>query len=342
MTQNLLSQLRKIDPYEFEHLIADLWEEMGFQTEVIQQSQDKGIDVRATNQLGQKHLIQVKRHGANSVVGDPKIREYAGLYRLEDNVDEVYVVTTNGFTSRAKDTADSVGVELVDDERLIELITQNDTDQILSGHLPNPESDSESQSEQSSTAGTKTSRSKNGEASSARGSVSSAGLLPPDSSGLFKNGELQDHNFAESSFSKDDVGTSVTEFDLTNVDTSNVETMERMFYRAFSFNQDIGNWDTSNVETMEKMFYRAYSFNQDIGNWDTSNVESMTRMFNHASSFNQDISGWDTSNVESMTRMFTRASSFNQDISGWDTSNVEAMEKMFYRASSFNQDYKPV
>jgi len=147
MTQNFLSQLRKIDPYEFEHLIADLWEEMGFQTEVIQQSQDKGIDVRATNQLGQKHLIQVNQHGPYSVVGDPKIREYAGLYRLEDNVDEVYVVTTNGFTSRARDTADTVGVELVDDERLSELITQNDTDQILSGHLPKPESDSESESQ---------------------------------------------------------------------------------------------------------------------------------------------------------------------------------------------------
>jgi hypothetical protein len=124
-----------MDPYEFEHLIADLWEEMGFQTEVIQQSQDKGIDIRATNQLGQKHLIQVKRHGPNSVVGDPKIREYAGLYRQENGVDEVYVVTTNGFTSQARDTADSVGVELVDDERLITLIAQNDENQILSGHL---------------------------------------------------------------------------------------------------------------------------------------------------------------------------------------------------------------
>ena len=150
MTQNLLSQLREMDPYEFEHLIADLWEEMGFQTEVIQQSQDKGIDIRATNQLGQKHLIQVKRHGPNSVVGDPKIREYAGLYRQENGVDEVYVVTTNGFTSQARDTADSVGVELVDDERLIEIITQNDTDQILSEHLPDSESESESESESDS------------------------------------------------------------------------------------------------------------------------------------------------------------------------------------------------
>jgi surface protein len=259
VTQNLLSQLRKIDPYVFEHLIADLWEEMGFQTEVIQQSQDKGIDVRATNQLGQKHLIQVKRHGPNSVVDDPKIREYAGLYRLEDNIDDVYVVTTNGFTSQARDTADSVGVELVDDERLIELITQNDTDQILSGHLPKPESDSES--------------------------ASSADLLPSNSSELFRGGELQDHSFAESSFTEDDIGTSVTEFDLTNADTSNVTNMERMFFRARSFDQDIGNWDTSHVQDMSWMFWYASSFNQDISAWCVAQITQKPSNFDQEAGF---------------------------------------------------------
>jgi surface protein len=104
-------------------------------------------------------------------------------------------------------------------------------------------------------------------------------LLPPDSSGLFEKGELQYHNFAESSFTKDDVGTSVTEFDLTNVDTSNVKDMSAMFVYAQSFDQDIGSWDTSNVEDMSEMFFGARSFDQDIGNWDTSNVENMDSMF---------------------------------------------------------------
>jgi surface protein len=157
-----------------------------------------------------------------------------------------------------------------------------------------------STSSQSSTADTNTSQSRNGEVSSARGLASSADepnnstgntkrasnlLLPPDSSGLFRFGELQDHNFAESSFSKDDVGTSVTEFDLTNADTSNVKDMSKMFQAVESFNQDIGNWDTSNVESMESMFQAAESFNQDISMWDTSNVKNMSRMFKGAESF---------------------------------------------------------
>ena len=44
------------------------------------------------------------------------------------------------------------------------------------------------------------------------------GLLPPNSSGLFRDGELQEHNFTESSFTEDDVGTSVTELVAINRD----------------------------------------------------------------------------------------------------------------------------
>ena len=69
-----------------------------------------------------------------------------------------------------------------------------------------------------------------------------AGLLPPDSSHLFEDGELQEHNFAASSFTEDDVGTGVHQFDLTTVETSNVETMERMFLGSESFDQNISGW----------------------------------------------------------------------------------------------------
>ena len=163
-------------------------------------------------------------------------------------------------------------------------------------------------------------------------------VLPPDSSSLFHYGELQEHNFEESSFTEDDVGTDVSEFDLENADTSNVESMFGMFHNAESFNQDIGDWDTSNVKNMNWMFRDAESFDQDIGGWDTSNVENMDRMFQDAESFDQDIGGWDTSNVETMRDMFNGAESFDQDIGNWDTSNVEDMFQMFQDAESFNGD----
>ena len=38
-----------------------------------------------------------------------------------------------------------------------------------------------------------------------------------------------------------------------------------LFRNKKSFNEDIGAWNTSGVTTMEKMFYRASAFDQDLG-----------------------------------------------------------------------------
>jgi uncharacterized protein YjbI with pentapeptide repeats len=98
---------------------------MGYQTEVSQDSQDGGVDIQAINVRGEKHLIQVKRYGADTTVGGRKIREYGSLYQLEDGVDNVYVVTTNEFTSQAKEMADKLDVKLVNGTELADRIEQN-------------------------------------------------------------------------------------------------------------------------------------------------------------------------------------------------------------------------
>jgi surface protein len=137
--------------------------------------------------------------------------------------------------------------------------------------------------------------------------------------------------------------------DIGSWDTSNVTNMAMLFSGASSFNQDIGSWDTSSVSGysdndrfwgMQFMFNGATSFNQDIGSWDTSNVTDMAFMFTEASSFNQDIGSWDTSSVTDMNHMFNDATSFNQDIGNWDTSSVTNMSDMFNRSTAFNQDLK--
>ena len=120
-------------------------------------------------------------------------------------------------------------------------------------------------------------------------------------------------------------------------DTSNITSMQQMFYNAFDFDQPIGDWNTSKVTDMALMFLGAREFNQPLEKWDTSKVTDMTAMFYGAAKFNQPIGNWNTSNVTSMYSMFEDAYRFNQPIGKWDTSKVTDMRKMFKEAHSFNQ-----
>ncbi len=124
--------------------------------------------------------------------------------------------------------------------------------------------------------------------------------------------------------------------------------MSYMFYRASTFNQNIGNWNVSEVTDMEHMFCYTDDFNQPIGNWNVGEVTNMESMFSVAESFNQDISNWDVKNVENMHAMFAFTTAFNNGGSfgkagtnplNWvNTSKVEYMSYMFYDTTAFNQD----
>ena len=70
------------------------------------------------------------------------------------------------------------------------------------------------------------------------------------------------------------------------------------YYNMFNWN--ISSWDTSNVTTMENMFFQNHCFNQNISYWDTSKVTNMNNMFVNNmvnSAFAWNISSWNVSHV---------------------------------------------
>jgi hypothetical protein len=113
-----------MDEYECENLVADLWAQRGWQTQVTTESRDSGIDIiaRRSSPISQKHLIQVKRYGPSNKIGRADIQQYGGLYRQESNVDSVIVVTTSSFTEPARATAQKLNVKLIDGAELTEQI----------------------------------------------------------------------------------------------------------------------------------------------------------------------------------------------------------------------------
>lgn len=121
-----LDHLREIDPYEFEEFVAKVWDGMGYETEVTQGAQDRGIDVVAekAEPYNKKSLIQAKRKGDGNKVSAPTVRKCSGL-KHDNGVDEVLIVTTTSFTSQAREEADKYNVKLIGGKKLLELYQDN-------------------------------------------------------------------------------------------------------------------------------------------------------------------------------------------------------------------------
>lgn len=113
--------LQRLSPYEFEEFVGAVWEAYGWDAEVTQGSQDRGIDIVA-EQNGDTELIQVKRYALDNKVGSNEIRKYATLYQQESDVDSIAVVTASTFTTQADQLARDLNINAVDGDDLYERI----------------------------------------------------------------------------------------------------------------------------------------------------------------------------------------------------------------------------
>ncbi|AQL41215.1 hypothetical protein BV210_00145 [Halorientalis sp. IM1011] len=125
-TVDLRTYLQSIDPYDFEKLVAAVWNESGFETDVQSKSNDRGIDVvaRKRNPIEQIQFIQVKRYSDGNKVGSEEVRKYATLYQQSDAVDVVVIVTTSEFTTQAERLANDLDMKTVDGYQLCRMIQE--------------------------------------------------------------------------------------------------------------------------------------------------------------------------------------------------------------------------
>ena len=125
-----------------------------------------------------------------------------------------------------------------------------------------------------------------------------------------------------------------TELDITRLDTSNVTTMNGMFYGCTKLIElDISSFDTSNVTNMGAMFYDCSALpTLDVSNFDTSNVTTMRSMFSNCNKVTTlDVSNFNTSKVTDMGYIFHQCNKLTSlDLSNFNTSNVTNMDYMFY------------
>ena len=103
------------------------------------------------------------------------------------------------------------------------------------------------------------------------------------------------------------VCTSLTEIDVSNWNTGNVQNMSYIFSGCTSLTEiDVSNWNTHNVQDMSAIFMSCTSLTGiDVSNWNTDNVRKISFMFMGCTSLTEiDVSNWNTDNVQNISYMF--------------------------------------
>jgi len=116
-----LDEIDSMTGYEFENLLKQLFEKMGFTVKQTKLSGDQGADL-VVNKLDEITVIQAKR--SNSKIGNDAVQEVVasmGYYNAQKGI----VMSNNYFTPSAKELANSNKIALIDRDKLKELIEGN-------------------------------------------------------------------------------------------------------------------------------------------------------------------------------------------------------------------------
>lgn len=133
VSSEVLSTLRELPPRHFEQFVADVWQEcQGWNTEVMDEGPDKGLDVIGEPPSGgAKTAVQCKRYAAGNKITSRDIQQYAALRQQWEDVEGVTVVTTSSFTSDAEERADRLDVKCIGGNDLARLVQKYNAGEIL-------------------------------------------------------------------------------------------------------------------------------------------------------------------------------------------------------------------
>ncbi|HFP6581199.1 TPA: BspA family leucine-rich repeat surface protein [Enterococcus faecalis] len=128
---------------------------------------------------------------------------------------------------------------------------------------------------------------------------------------------------------------------LNNLDTTNVEIMEKMFMHNQSIESyDFSKFNTKNVTNMSYMLGSNHKLKElDLRSFRTEKVTNLSGMFDEDLILEQiDLSSFDTQNVNNFNQMFYNDKKLKTlDLSGFKTFNATTMNGMFFNNFSLEQ-----
>jgi hypothetical protein len=119
---NLTEQIRAIDWFQFEKLVALIYRKLGYAVSMRGGAKpDGGIDL-VIERSGERTAVQCK-HWKSWNVGIRPVREFVGALAI-DGISKGVFITLGGYTAEAKQLAGRRGIEMVDDGGLMKMLDQ--------------------------------------------------------------------------------------------------------------------------------------------------------------------------------------------------------------------------
>lgn len=107
-------------PTNFEGLCSELFESLGYVAKLTPPTNDGGYDI-LLNKGAEKTIVECKCYSIEHKVGRPAIQKLVGANNVV-LADKMIFITTSDFSVAAISYAEEVGVELINDNKLMELL----------------------------------------------------------------------------------------------------------------------------------------------------------------------------------------------------------------------------
>ncbi len=111
-------QLFALDPQSFEHYVADLFRQKGYQVTVRGRSGDHGVDLELASANGKRAIVQCKRY--RDTVGEKIVRDLFGTL-LHERASRAFLITTADISDAAIEWSQGKPITLINGDTLVEI-----------------------------------------------------------------------------------------------------------------------------------------------------------------------------------------------------------------------------
>ncbi|WP_143186185.1 restriction endonuclease [Paenibacillus sp. P3E] len=123
-TLDTRTNLLEMDPFDFEHLVCNLFSKMGLESKLTRSRRDGGVDVIAFDPrpvFGGKYVIQAKRY--KNTVEVAAVRDLYGTM-MNENASKGILVTTSTYGPDARSFSKDKPIELIDGRVLLHMLEE--------------------------------------------------------------------------------------------------------------------------------------------------------------------------------------------------------------------------